>query len=286
MPDLRALRGVGRREPQAAASEQNDRRRAVRDLGDERRAGGHLDGDVGAFDDEIADVVLPRRVERQAIQAGDVRDRLHPLDVPVGASALADGGRSSTRHVESLRFDAALDEDFDQHLLPVALEGHPVAFLDHDTRRIGARRRGELVERGRVGILDRQSQERRRGPALPAPVRGERPASRLRRAGSAAEPRTAVANDRHASATSRRRAMDGLILDPGRWEPGTSPGRQSGFGRGQQSGTVRNAISVRPGHAERLTARIVRSSAKRARRACAWTAARTSAPMAAGDLSA
>ena len=160
-PDLRALGLIRRRKSHASAPKKNDSRRAFRDLGDKRRAGGHVDGHVRAGDDEVADIELARGVQAEPVEARDVRDRLHALDAPLGGIGF--GARRS--QVEAprgqLRLDATLDEDFDQQLLPVALERQPVAFLDHDTRRTRPGGLGKLINRGRVGILDRERQERR-----------------------------------------------------------------------------------------------------------------------------
>ena len=160
-PDLRAFGRIGRRKPHASTSEQDDRGRTVRDLRDERGAGGHLDGHVGSGDGEIADVELTRGSERQAEEAGDVRDRLHAFDAPVVRIGLGGWRPDVDAPRGQLRLDAALDKHLDEQLTPVTFEREPVAFLDHDPRGTGAGRFRELVDGGRVGILDRQRQERR-----------------------------------------------------------------------------------------------------------------------------
>ena len=111
--------------------------------------------------DEVADVELARGVQREPVESRDVRDRLDTFDAPVVGIGLACRRTEVDAPRGQLRFDPSLDEDLDQQLLPVALERQPIAFLDDDTRRILACRRGEVVHGGCVGIPDRQRQERR-----------------------------------------------------------------------------------------------------------------------------
>ena len=194
----------------------------VRNLGDERGAGGHLDRHVGAGDDEVADVELARGVQRQPVEARDVRDRLHALDAPVVRIGL--GGRRPEVDAPrgQLRLDAALDEDLD-----AAAAAGCLRALSRSrslmTTRVGfvAGRLGELVDGGGVGVLDRQRQERG------AVTRGERlfeardqlldRVGRRRRLSRG--PCDTRERARHASARRRRRAMGGHILDPSgaRW---------------------------------------------------------------------
>ena len=221
-----------------------------------------------------------------------------PLDAPVvGIGFRRAGGQTSTRHVASLRLDAALDEHFDAGAAAGCLRACSRS-RSLITTRVGlvAGGGGELVERGGVGVLDRKRQERRRGR-----TRGERlfeasdqfldRVGRRRRLARAPY-RYAAARARHASASRRRRAMGGHNIRPPSafGSPGTKSGSAIRVRVGQRrSSRISSAsiLSLIPDRLRRrLTARIVRSSVKRARRACAWTAARTSAPMAAGVLSA
>ena len=100
--------GANRMRPRA---EQDDRGRAVRDLRDERRAGGHLDRQVRCRRRRGCGRRTARGVQRQPEEARDVRDRLQALDAPVVRIGL--GGRRPDVDAPGgqLRLDAALDED-------------------------------------------------------------------------------------------------------------------------------------------------------------------------------
>ena len=121
----------------------------------------HLERHVGAGDDEVAHVELTRGVQRQAEEAGDVRDRFDALDPPVVRIGFGRRRPEVDAPRGELGLDAALDEHLDEQLPPVAFEREPVAFLDHDPRGVVAGGFGELVDGGGVGVLDRQRQEGR-----------------------------------------------------------------------------------------------------------------------------
>ena len=76
------------------------------------------------------------------------------------ASAPAAGGRTTDPPRRQRAFDAALDEDLQQQLLPAAVEQLAIALLDDDARGFLADRRGELVERRGVAVADGELEER------------------------------------------------------------------------------------------------------------------------------
>jgi hypothetical protein len=163
---LALLAGVGRREVHVAATEQHERRDAARRFSDERRAGRHLEREIGCLQREVVDRVELRRVEgnlQQTIERRDLEDRVDLVAIgrvrfrTNGQLPRRDAARASATHEHvGEHFESACD-------LP------PCAFADGRLHDRAARER--LIDRLEIGGRERRRAER---AEIVGPVGGKR----------------------------------------------------------------------------------------------------------------